>query len=95
MNVGEWYRNNYGKIIFWVILPFFLVIGFSRLFAHVDLIEPLLWEENVKHEMHKHGDGTSHVVDEDEAFRAHMRAENERHQTLMQECEQKRREIFG
>jgi len=68
MNVGEWYRNNYGMIIFWVIMPLLILVGFIKLCAHVDLIDPGLVYENIKEEQAKEAENNGEPWTDNEGF---------------------------
>lgn len=83
MKSSQWYRRNYGLIILFGIG----IAAFA--YAHVDLIEPGLANENIMREMEKQDRSNDNRMS-DEEFMEAMRAERQRHDELMQECENMR-----
>jgi hypothetical protein len=50
MGSGNWYKENYGTIIFFIILPMAFFMCLIKAFAHVDLIDTGMILENIEKE---------------------------------------------
>lgn len=53
MNMGNWYRENYGQIVLELIIVVFLFCGVCNICAHVDLIDPGMVYENMMMEQER------------------------------------------
>ena len=75
--MGNWYRENYGKIIFWVVIPLLLGMGLVKLCAHVDLIDPGMVYENMMMELEKQERQEQRQREQEQRDREHQKLREE------------------